>query len=325
MGALINWNVFDTDVREGSLKKVNEIIALWNANSGGALRLSTFAYAGGLFSQIKWDIDDHVEITDIYAANTAATPNTLGTAKQNTVKFFFETGLYQVEGSELSWIQENVDTAVAELSTKIAEFVFRKYLFQLITVMVATYEDNADVLNDESATSGTSFSQEGLNRSYSLFSDRSGSLVSQIMYGTAKHKLIGDALANGNALFTAGDVTVIDIQGKKTIITDCPALIDGTTSYKCLILTDMAGEVFETGDFKVVVEGDKTGNHRLYTNIQGEGTASMRLKGYSYDAAVGTASPTSTELETGASWVRYVDSLKETGGVLYIAAQVNNA
>jgi hypothetical protein len=324
MGALINWNVFDTDVREGSLKKVNEIIALWNANSGGALRLSTFAYAGGLFSQIKWDIDDHVEITDIYAANTAATANTLGTAKQNTVKFFFETGLYQVEGSELSWIQENPDMAVAELSTKIAEFVFRKYLFQLITVMVAVYEDNSDVLNDESATAG--FSQEGLNRSYALFSDRSESLVTQIMYGTAKHKLIGDALANGAQLFTAGDVTVIDIQGKRTIITDCPALIDSVAvpaEYKCLVLTDSAGEVFETGDFKVVVEGDKTGNHRLYTNIQGEGTASIRLKGYSYDAAVGTASPTSTELETGASWVRYVDSLKESGGVLYIGAQVD--
>ena len=328
MGALIDWNVFDTNVREGSLRKVNEIIALWNANSGGALRLSTFAFAGGLFSQIKWDIDDHVDLTDIYTANTAATPNTLGTAKQNTVKFFFETGLYQVEGAELSWIEENEDRAVAEVSTKIAEFVFRKYLFQLITVMVNTYEDNSDVLNDESAVSGAGFSQEGLNRSYALFSDRSGALVSQIMYGTAKHKLIGDALANGNALFTAGDVTVIDIQGKKTIVTDCPALIDSVAvpaEYKCLILTDMAGEVFETGDFKVVVEGDKTGNHRLYTNIQGEGSASMRLKGYSYDAAVGTASPTSTELETGASWVRYVDSLKESGGVLYIGAQVDNA
>lgn len=322
--ALIDWNVFDTNVREGSLRKVNEIIDLWNANSGGALALSTFAYAGGIFSQIKWDVDDHVEITDIYGANTDATPITLGTAKQNTVKFFFETGTYQIEGSELSWIEENQDMAVAEISTKIAEFVFRKYIFQLITVMVNVYEDNADVLNDESATAG--FSQDGLNRTYALFSDRSEALTVNVMYGTAKHKLIGDALDNGAALFTAGNVTIIDIQGKRTVITDCPALIDSVAvpaEYKCLVLTQGAGDVFETGDFKIVVEGDKTGKHRLYTNVQGEGTASIRLKGYSYDAGNGTSSPTSTELETGASWVRYVDSLKETGGVLYIGAQVN--
>ena len=43
--------------------------------------------------------------------------------------------------------------------------------------------------------------------------------------------------------------------------------------------------------------------------------------GYSYDAGNGTSSPTSTELETGASWARYVSDVKETGGLLYIAAQ----
>jgi len=322
--SLIDWNVFDTNVREGSLRKVNEIIELWNANSGGALRLSTFNYAGGIFNQIKWDVDDFVEISDIYSANGDATPNTIGTANQNTVKFFFHTGTYQIEGAQLSWIESNQDLAVAEISTKIAEFVFRKYIFQLITVMVNVYENNADVTNDESAAAG--FSQDGLNRTHSLFSDRSESLITQVMYGTAKHKLIGDALANNAQLFTAGGVTVIDILGKRTIMTDCPALIDNVASpkeYKSLILTDMAGEVFEAGDFKIVVEGDKTGKDRLYTNIQGEGTASIRLKGYSYDAGNGTSSPTSTELETGASWARYVDSLKETGGVLYIAGQVN--
>jgi hypothetical protein len=321
---LIDWNVFDTNVREGSLRKVNEIITLWNANSGNALMLSKFAYAGGVFSQIKWDIDDHVEVLDIYDVNNVATSNTLGTAKQNTIKFFFNTGTYEIEGSNLSWIEQNQDQAVAELSNNIAEFVFRKYLFQLITVLVNTYEDNADVTNDESG--GTvSLSQEGLNRSYSLFSDRSGAIILNLMYGTAKHKLIGDALENGAALFTAGDVTVIDIQGRKTVITDCPALIDNVSvpaTYKVLCLTAGAGDVFETGDFKIVVEGDITGKDRLYTNIQGEGTASIRLKGYSYDAANGTSSPTSAELETGASWVRYVSSLKETGGVLYISDQV---
>jgi hypothetical protein len=325
---LIDWKVFDTNLREGSIKKVNEIIDLWNAKSGNALRLSTLSYAGGIFDQISWDIDDHVELEDIYGTNDAADINEFGTASQKTVKYFFRTGTYQLKGADLSWIEKDPDTAVATLSNQVAEFVFRKYLFELITVLVNVFEDNADVTNDESATSGVGFSQAGLNRTYALFSDRSGSLVTQIMYGTAKHKLIGDALDNDAALFTAGDVTVIDIQGKRTIITDCPALIDNVAvpnEFKALVLTEGAGDVFETGDFKMVVDGDKTGKERLYTYIQGEGTASMRVKGYSYDVGNGTSSPTSPELQTGASWPRHVDSLKETGGVLYIAAQIDNA
>jgi len=321
--ALIDWNVFDKKVREGALKKVNEIIALWNENSNNALMLSQFAYEGGIFQQTLWDIDDSVDIVDIYGANGDATPNTLGTANQNTVKFFLTTGTTRIEGADMSWIQENMGTAIAELSNKTAEFVFRKYLFTLITVMVNVYEDNADVTNDESATAA--ISQAGLNRTHALFGDSSEALVTQIMHSQAKHKLIGNALDNSAALFTAGNVTVIDILGKRTIITDCPALIDSVASpaeYKTLVLRSGAGDCFETGDFKLVVEGDKTGKDKLYTDIQGEGTASYRLMGYSWDGATGTSSPTSTELETGASWVRYVSSLKETGGVLYVAAQV---
>ena len=60
-------------------------------------------------------------------------------------------------------------------------------------------------------------------------------------------ELIGIALENGNELFSEGTVTIVDILGKRSIITDSPALVDGTDQ-KVLCLTANALTVEPNGD-----------------------------------------------------------------------------
>ena len=90
-----------------------------------------------------------------------------------------------------------------------------------------------------SATAG--ISQAGLNSAHARFGDASQNLIAQVMQGTTWHKLVGQGLANPNNLFQAGNVRVVDILGKTSIVTDAPALAQAGTPNKEIILGLAAG------------------------------------------------------------------------------------
>ena len=168
-----------------------------------------------------------------------------------------------------------------------------------------------------SATLG--ITQAALNNAHAKFGDSSQSLVAQVMQGTTWHKLVGQAIANSTNLFVAGNVRVVDILGKITVVTDAPALMQAGTPNKEIILSLVSGAALVHDSRDQVSNVDTVnGKERIETTIQVDYTFGLGLKGYTWDTTAGGKSPTDAELATGTNWDKTATSIKHTAGVALI-------
>ena len=149
--------------------------------------------------------------------------------------------------------------------------------------------------------------------------DRQGALVGNVMHSSAYNKLIGDALTNTAQLFTAGNVMVLDIQGKQSIVADIPSLyVTGTPDkHKVLSLKEGAIKCYDGGKLITNLQVNN-GNNMIEATFQANGNYMVSLDGYSWDETNGGKSPLDAELATGTNWDKYVRYDKNTGGVLLV-------
>jgi hypothetical protein len=145
-------------------------------------------------------------------------------------------------------------------------------------------------------------------------------LICDIMDGTAYHALVGANLTNTPQLFQAGNVTVVEILGKRVVVTDAPALRETGTGADQKVLSLVSGGVVvhDAGDLITNIETNN-GAQRIQTTMQADYTFGVGLKGYAWDVTSGGKSPTDAELATGSNWDKVATSLKHTAGVLTIA------
>ena len=116
--------------------------------------------------------------------------------------------------------------------------------------------------------------------------------------------LVALGLANGEQLFLAGNVTIVDILGKAVVITDAPALTDAApTPDQDLVLGLVAGGLMVESNNDTLTNIETTnGNERIETTFQADYSFNVKLKGYAWDIANGGSSPTDAEIATGSTW-----------------------
>jgi hypothetical protein len=185
-----------------------------------------------------------------------------------------------------------------------------------IASAIAAMENlGATVTND--IGTGRDLTYNDINNSHALFGDSSQLLVCDVMDGVMYHKLIGQNLTNGAELFQAGTVTVVEILGKRIVVTDAPALREtpatSSNDIKILSLAQSGIVVHDAGDLITNVE-TSNGSQRIKTTMQADYTFGLGLKGYAWSKSV--ASPTDAELGTGSNWTKIATSVKHTAGVL---------
>ncbi|WP_458238690.1 major capsid protein, partial [Pseudomonas sp. P5_A2_2] len=186
-----------------------------------------------------------------------------------------------------------------------------------IAALVAAITAQSAAVNDVSATAG--ITQAGLNNAHAKFGDASQSIVAQIMQGTTWHKLVGQAIGNSTNLFVAGNVRVVDILGKVSVVTDAPALMQTGTPNKEIILGLVSGAAL-VHDNRDIISNVQTvnGKERIETTIQTDYTFGLGLKGYTWDTTNGGKSPSNAALATGTNWDKTAASIKDTAGVALI-------
>ena len=232
--------------------------------------------------------------------------------QHNSVKVAGGFGPIRYEPSQLTWLQRPTAQGIEVASRNFAEAMLSDQLNSAIASLVAAIENQASATNDVSGSAGLTYN--AMNDAHALFGDASQMLETQVMTGSTAHKLLGQALDNGAQLFSEGTVRVIDILGKRSVITDSPALTAGTNKERVLALSQMAAVIASNNDFRsAIVEG--TGKTRLETTYQAEYTENVSVKGYSWNTAV--KSPVKAALETGTNW-SLVMPLKESAGVMLI-------
>lgn len=315
--SLVDMKVFNTQLQTAIIKKLNQKTDLFTQASG--IALVNEAMMGDFKEEAIWEnVSQALRDVDAYAAQAAVAATGLSQDQINSVKTMKAFGPIEWEPNQLTWIGKNPGEALSVISESLSMAVMQDQVNKAIGVLVAALGNEASANLDVSALAGDlgAVTQLTLNRTHALFGDASQMLETQVMTGATVHKLYGQAIENGNQLFREGTVRVVDILGKRTVVTDSPALTAGSLE-RVLCLQPMAAVIASNNDFRSVIdETAGNGQTRLQTTYQAEYTENVSVKGYSWDTTV--KSPVKAELETGSNW-SLVMPLKQSAGVMLIA------
>ncbi|QAY87227.1 major capsid protein [Pseudomonas arsenicoxydans] len=316
--SLSQMQVFNDYVMPATLETLDQMLAAFNAASNGAIVLSPDGFTGDFLQESFFqNLGAAQRRVNRYAAQAAVTPVDLTELQNTTVKVAGGFGPVRYEPSQMTWLQRPTAQGIEVASRAFAEILLKDQLNTAIAALVAAITAQAAAVNDVSATAG--ISQAGLNSSHAKFGDASQNLVAQVMTGSSWHKLVGQNLANAQNLFLAGNVRVVDILGKTSVVTDAPALLQAGTPNKEIILGLASGAAL-VHDGRDIISNVQTtnGQTRIETTIQVDYTFGLGLKGYTWDTANGGKSPTSAALATGTNWDKTATSIKDTAGVALI-------
>lgn len=316
--SLSQMQVFNDYVMPATLETLDQMLAAFNAASNGAIVLSPDGFTGDFLQESFFqNLAAAQRRVNRYAAQAAVTPVDLTELQNTTVKVAGGFGPVRYEPSQMTWLQRPTAQGIEVASRAFAEILLKDQLNTAIAALVAAITAQAAAVNDVSATAG--ITQAGLNSSHAKFGDASQNLVAQVMTGSTWHKLVGQNLANAQNLFLAGNVRVVDILGKTSVVTDAPALSQTGTPNKEIILSLASGAAL-VHDSRDIISNVETSNGqtRIETTIQVDYTFGLGLKGYSWDTANGGKSPTSAALATGTNWDKTAASIKDTAGVAMI-------
>lgn len=317
--SLSQMQVFNEYIMPATIETLSQMVDKFNAASGGAIRLTTEGFTGDFLQESFFaSLESAQRRVDRYAANGVVTPTDLTELRHSTVKVAGGIGPIRYEPSQMTWLQRPTAQGIEVASRNFAQIMLKDQLNTVIAALVAAIGNQASATNNVSATSGLSYS--AMNGAHAKFGDHSGNIIADVMNGAAYHKLIEKNLTNGQQLFQANNVRVVDILGKIAIVTDAPALFaTGTPDLlKVLSLTDAAAIVSGSGDVVSNIE-TTNGHNRIETTLQVDYSFGVGIKGYTWDEANGGKSPTDAELATGANWTQVASSIKHTAGVLTIA------
>jgi hypothetical protein len=315
--ALTDMQVFNEFVMPATIETLGQMVARFNEASGGAIRLTTDGFAGDFLQNSFYTaIHDSVRRVDRYLANATVPGTQLAQKKDSAVKVAGGVGPIWFEPGQMTWLEKPTAEAIEAVSRNFAEAMLRDQLNTVIASLAAAMRNRTDSTNDMSATSGLTY--VALNAGHAKFGDMSSNLVSDVMDGTAYHRLIQANLSAPLApLFSQRGITIVNLLNKNIIVTDAPALYAAGTPNKrrVLSLSQGAATVYDGGDVITNVSSTN-GLARIQTSIQVDYTFGVSIKGYTWDEALGGKSPTDAELATGANWPRTSNHVKNTAGVI---------
>lgn len=322
--SLSNMEVFNKYYMPATMETLAQMVERFNEASGGSILLVGAGFEGD-FEQTSFykSIAGARRRVDRYGANTDVAAIDLTQDKHNTVKVAGGFGPIRYEPSQMTWLLKPTAEGVEMASRAFAEAMLQDELNTVIAALVAAISNQgAATTIDVSGTKKLDY--QAVNDSHALFGDHSSQIVAQVMDGYQLHNFIGQNLANPNSLFQAGNVRVVDILGRSSIVTDAPALYTGAVAdpaapakRRVLSLVAGAARVHDNGDIISNVQ-TVNGKQRIETTVQMDYTFGVGLKGYSWDTANGGASPTDAELATGSNWDMVESSVKHTAGTLAV-------
>lgn len=316
-----DMSVFNEFFMPAIFETLDQMVVGFNEASNGAIQLATGSTVGDFILSSFYDADNTSgRRVDRYAANAAVAGTNLSQSELVAVKIAGAYGPKFFEPAQMTWLRKPTAEAIDLISRQMSEHIFKDQLNTAIRSLVAAIE-NQGATTTVDVSGGSVIDQSVLNNSHALFGDMSQSLVCQIMNGAQYHKLISQNLVNAVNLYTAGNVRVIDILGKKVVVTDSPALIDTVNgTYKVLSLAEGAAKITDPRD--PVVNIDTTnGKVRIVSSVQMDYDFTLGLKGYSWDVTNGDKSPIDADLATGTNWDLAVASIKNSAGVISIGDQ----
>lgn len=313
-----DMKIYNDDIVGTTIELLGQKTDQFNSASGGAIVLSSAAWMGDFSRESFFNqIASAKRRVDRYAAIAAAPVTALTQGENVGVKVAGGFGPVIFSPSQMTWLNKDPATAITAISEGFADALLADQLNTSVAAAVAAVSGNTALVTDVSATAGISLNV--LNNSHAKFGDQSQLLVADVMTGATYHNLIDKALTNSSQLFQSGNVTVVDILGKRYVVSDIPALYVAGTPNKAYVLSLVASGIIVDNTSDVISNIDtRNGNTVIETTWQADYTFGLKLKGYSWDVTNGGKSPTDAELFTASNWDKAVAENKHTLGTLAI-------
>lgn len=318
--SLSNMQVYNEQIRLRTIELLGQKIDLFNSNSGGTIVLDSSTFSGDYSRESFFNsLASAQRRVDRYGANSSASSTALSESEVVGVKVAGGFGPIIMEPSQMTWLQSSPGEAINVMSQGFSDALLADQLNTSVGCAIAAISNQATLVNDVSALTGGAgaLTQSVLNGSHAKFGDMSGMLTADIMTGAAYHKLLEKGLANGERLFESTSVTIQSILGKVFVVSDIPALTDGTKT-KVLSLVGNGLIVDNTSDVLTNME-TTNGKTRIESTFQADYSFGVKLKGYAWDMANGGKSPDDTALFTGSNWDMVMGDTKHTAGTIAIA------
>lgn len=318
--SLSQMEVFNKYFMPATIETLAQMVDKFNAASNGSIVLTTEGFEGDfVMTSFFKNLSNARRRVDRYGTNSAVTPIDLSQDKFVAVKIAGGFGPVRYEPSQMTWLNKPTAEGVEVASRAFAELLLQDQLNTVIAALVAAIgNQGAAATVDVSATKKVDYLT--VNESHALFGDHSSQIVAQVMDGIQYHNFIALNLANAQTLFQAGNVRVVDILGRPSIVTDAPALFTAAAAEdpakrRVLSLTTGAALVRDPRNLVSNVE-TSNGKERIETTLQIDYDFTVGLKGYAWDMANGGKSPTDSEIATGSNWDLVVSSIKHSAGVM---------
>lgn len=320
--ALSQMEVFNKYFMPATIETLAQMVDQFNAASNGTIVLTTEGFEGDfMMTSFFKNLASARRRVDRYAPNSDVTPVDLSQDKFVEVKIAGGFGPVRYEPSQMTWLMKPTVEGVEVASRAFAELLLQDQLNTAIAGLVAAVANQgATTTVDVSATKKVDYL--AVNESHAKFGDHSSQIAAQVMDGVQYHNFIAHNLTNSETLFQAGNVRVVDILGRQSVITDAPALFTAAVGEepalrRVLSLTSGAAIV---RDPRNLVSNIETTNRRLRieTTLQIDYDFSLGIKGYAWDTDNGGKSPTDAEISTGSNWDLVVDNVKHSAGVLAV-------
>lgn len=322
--ALSQMEVFNKYFMPATIETLAQLVDKFNAASNGTIILTTEGFEGDfMMTSFFKNLASARRRVDRYGANNAVSPVDLSQDKFVEVKIAGGFGPVRFEPSQMTWLQKPTAEGVEVASRSFAELLLQDQLNTAIAGLVAAISNQGTATTvDVSATKKVDYLT--INESHALFGDHSSQIAAQVMDGIQYHNFIALNLANSNTLFQAGNVRVVDILGRQSIVTDAPALFTAATTEpvapakrRVLSLTSGAAIVRDPRNLVTNIE-TSNGKERIETTLQIDYDFSLGIKGYAWDTANGGKSPTDAEIGTGSNWDLKVADTKHSAGTMAV-------
>jgi hypothetical protein len=317
---LANMQVYNDEIVGNTIELLGQKIDQFNAASGGSILLNSASFRGDFSKESFFNqIASAQRRVDRYATNAVQAATTLSQGEMVGVKVAGGFGPVLFEPAQLTYLLEDPGSAITAIAAGFADALLADQLNTAVGCAVAAVGNIAALVNDVSASAGVT--QGGLNNSHRKFGDMSSILAADVMTGDVYHRLVAEAITNGNRLFLSTNVQIVDILGKLVIISDIPALFTAGTPNKDKVLSVTSGGIIVDNSSDIISNMETSnGKNRIETTWQADYTYGVKLKGYSWDTANGGKSPTDAELFTGTNWDKAVAENKHTLGTLLIGS-----
>src|SRR5690606_1370161 len=217
--ALSNMKVFNAAIQTATIETLAQMVEKFNAASAGTILLTSEGFTGDFVMRNMWSsLAAARRRVDRYATNADAGATRLAQLQAIGVKVAGGFGPVEFEPGQLSWVGKNPAEAVAVISQALAEGMLQDQLNTAIAALVAAIEAQSTDTTFDTNTGPISYAD--LNQAHAKFGDHSHLILANVMNGTVYHGLIGQNLANAQNLFQAGGVNIVDILGRRVVVTD---------------------------------------------------------------------------------------------------------